>query len=308
MVRSRLTCVTAGALLAIAAVSACADSYTMQVRLAGLTSAHVAGNDEIPALPGEDVPPISPSEHIDPSCYTAPVGTLGAAPGCLGMLIVDRAMLDSAQPVAGSVDLGITHEGELYTFGNSDRNIFTGQVTSMYALLRDRHQFNADIGYWDTSQVTDMAFMFQNARDFNQPIEQWDTSRVALFYDMFQGASRFNQPLNDWDTSSAERTHGMFFMASAFNQPLDRWDMSGVVNMNSMFRETDAFNQDISMWRLDSQPSMARLFLSAQAYNQDLSCLDVAFQDSRPINFDTGALSWTLSRPNWGATVDPACQ
>ena len=57
-----------------------------------------------------------------------------------------------------------------YTFGNSARNIFTGQMTSMYGLFRDKTSFNADIGYWDVSNVTDMTNMFRGASSFNKTL------------------------------------------------------------------------------------------------------------------------------------------
>jgi len=41
------------------------------------------------------------------------------------------------------------------------------------------HNFNQDIGRWDTSNVTDMSRMFEYATEFNQDyIINWDTSNV----------------------------------------------------------------------------------------------------------------------------------
>ena len=93
-----------------------------------------------------------------------------------GMLIVDQTMLNTA------VSNGIATTGpdsNSYTFGNSARNIFTGQTTSMYGLFRDKTCVHEDIG-WDVSNVTDMTFMFRGASAFNKNIF-WDVGKVVIF-------------------------------------------------------------------------------------------------------------------------------
>ena len=79
------------------------------------------------------------------SCYSAESNTIGTASPCLGMLIVDQTMLNTA--VANGSYAITGPDSNSYTFGNSARNIFTGQMTSMYGLFRDKASFNEDIGY-----------------------------------------------------------------------------------------------------------------------------------------------------------------
>jgi surface protein len=116
---------------------------------------------------------------------------VGTESGCDGMLIVDRAMLDSA---IDDGSYGIVHERLEYTFGDGQYNIFTGQVNNMYSLFENK-DFNQDIGYWETSNVTTMGWMFDSASNFNQDISSWDTSNVTEMSGMFRIANSFNQDL-----------------------------------------------------------------------------------------------------------------
>ena len=118
------------------------------------------------------------------SCYTADSNTIGVSSPCTGMLIVDQNMLNTA---VSNGSFSITGpDGNAYTFANSARNIFTGQMTSMYGLFRDVTSFNGDIGYWDVSNVTDMTNMFRGATSFNQNIGSWDVGKVEYLDSTFQ--------------------------------------------------------------------------------------------------------------------------
>ena len=124
------------------------------------------------------------------------------------MLIVDRQMLLDAQSTLDGADKVITHSASSidYTFGDSDHNIFTGQVTDMDSLFANNFTFNADIGYWNTRNVTTMMGMFFNTEAFNYALNtngyHWDTSKVSNMAWMFSGASAFDQNLAAWDVSS----------------------------------------------------------------------------------------------------------
>ena len=147
------------------------------------------------------------SPVIDPNCYSVAIGEVAPAnfAGCGNMLVVDRAMLDSAI-ADGSYDFkpgdGYTsHMGNTYTFANDVNNIFTGRVTDMSGLFIGKAAFNADIGYWDVSKVTDMGDMFSNAKLFNQDIGGWNVSSVTDMSKMFHSAYDFNQDLTSWVVS-----------------------------------------------------------------------------------------------------------
>lgn len=79
------------------------------------------------------------------------VGLIGSWLGCEGMLIVNNQMLRDAGSDLwfpsgdGSFEI-IGPDSNLYTFGNSDYNIFTGQVTDISGLF-SYSTFNEDISY-----------------------------------------------------------------------------------------------------------------------------------------------------------------
>ena len=124
-----------------------------------------------------------------------------------------------------------------YYFGQHDgeRQIFTGQVTSMRRIFKDDNQFNADIGNWDTSHVIKMTSMFWNASVFNQDIGGWDTSQLNFAGYMFTEAIAFNQDIGGWDTSQVIGMKYIFSQASAFNQDLSHWDFSSLAVVPDSF-------------------------------------------------------------------------
>ena len=106
------------------------------------------------------------------------------------------------------------------------------RVTSMYALFRDRAQFNADIGGWDVGAVTNMQEMFKLARDFNQDIGGWDVSSVRNMREMFyahltvdSSVGTFNQDIGGWDVSSVEDMSDMFYRHPAFMADITGWNV-----------------------------------------------------------------------------------
>ena len=141
--------------------------------------------------------------QTDSRCYDATnAGTVGETgwTGCEGMYIVaDLAELEAA---VDNDSYKITHDETDYTFGDSTHNIFTGQVTSLAGLFLNKGNFNADIGYWDTSNATGMGSMFYQATSFNQDIGDWDTSNVTNMAGMFLSATSFNQDLSDWNVAT----------------------------------------------------------------------------------------------------------
>jgi prepilin-type N-terminal cleavage/methylation domain-containing protein len=180
------------------------------------------------------------------SCYDPlNVNEIWAVSGslCDGMLIVDRALLNSAATIW--LDRWIDKDGTFYTFWDTAHNVFTGQITDLSFMFNGNTLFNSDIDYWDTSKVTTMAFMFNGVGAFNQALS-FDTSKVENMSYMFHGNSTFNQPLT-FDTSKVEDMSRMFLWASTFNQAL-LFDTSSVTDMSFMFISAWAFNQGISWW------------------------------------------------------------
>ncbi len=91
-------------------------------------------------------------------------------------------------------------DGQSYTLADSDKNIFTGQLTSLENLFRFK-RFNGDINYWDVSNVTSLKTTFRDNNVFTGNISSWDVSNVTDMRETFRGAV-FNGDITSWDVSS----------------------------------------------------------------------------------------------------------
>ena len=69
-------------------------------------------------------------------------------------------------------------DSQAYTLADSDKNIFTGQLTSLANLFRFKG-FNGDINYWDVSNVTSLRTTFRDNNVFTGDISSWDVSNVT---------------------------------------------------------------------------------------------------------------------------------
>jgi len=281
---------------------------------------------------------IIPPEDI--SCFDVDsVWTIGVQWVCENMLIVDNGMLFAAASTSMWGDGSYQIEGpdfNIYTFENSERNIFTWQVTNMWALffytsfnqdiwywdtrnVTDMSSmfshfwsgpFNQDIGDWDTSNVTSMIGMFKDADAFNQDIGNWDTSSVTNMADMFRGAHSFNQDIGNWDTSNVESMGGMFRYVNSFNHDISTktvtvwwdtyiaWDVSKVESMHFMFRDAFVFNQDIGDWDTGNVLNMGTMFQEADAFNQDIGDWDTAKVDNM-LGMFAGADTFNQDISDW---------
>ena len=185
-------------------------------------------------------------------------------------------------------------------------------ITDMTEMFLDASDFNGDISSWDVSNVTDMYKMFENSRSFNGDLSSWDVSNVINMGRVFVRANSFNGDLSSWDVSNVTNMNGMFAEASNFNIDISSWDVSNVTSMLEMFEGASSFNSDISSWDVNSVDyvydqglevfisGMEGMFLDAISFNQDLSSWCVSNFSSAPLDFDSGAISWTEPRPVWG--------
>jgi len=157
---------------------------------------------------------------------------------------------------------------------------------------------NGDISHWNISSVEDLDQMFSGLKSFNQDISLWDTSKVTSMVGVFSDAESFDQDLSSWNVSNVTNMSSMFSGASSFNQNIGNWDVSNVTNMSFMFSEASSFNQDISSWEVGNVSNMMLLFYESESFNQDLSSWNVS-EVTLCGNFDSGATSWTLPKPNF---------
>ena len=143
-------------------------------------------------------------------------------------------------------------------------------VTNMFGMFEDAHQFNQDISVWDMSNVLEVNYMFMGASSFNYNLDAWNLKITGSnMQTMFAGASKFNQDIS-WDMSSVTDMTSMFNGATAFNGNISKWDVSSVTNMPYMFNGASAFNVDISNWDVSSITNMNNMFNGAIAFNQDI--------------------------------------
>ena len=171
-------------------------------------------------------------------------------------------------------------------------------------LLRARIGEGADLSKLCTSSVTNMESLFQDASTFNQDIGSWDTGNVTTMRELFSGASNFNQDISEWDIGSVTTLLRTFFNAHSFNQDIGGWNTGEVIRMNQMFLDARTFNKPIGRWNTSNVLGMESMFLDAVAFNQDLSGWCVEIIAGKPDFFDLRASSWTLPRPNWGASCE----
>ena len=154
------------------------------------------------------------SDH--PACLEPlNVGTIGTAGNCEGLLIVDRGMLNNAK---NDATYAITApNGVAYTFGDSQYNIYTGQVTNLSSLFQNT-AFNEDIGYWEVANVTTFQSMFQFNGTFHQDLSSWKvTNKTTSIRGMFNHSGAADQNLSGWDVSQVTD----FF--AAFTSDHSKW-------------------------------------------------------------------------------------
>lgn len=101
--------------------------------------------------------------------------------------------------------------------------------------------------------------------------------------------------------ASIESLHGVFSGASIFNQNISTWDVGNVESFGYAFEDALLFNQPIASWDIHSARDMDGMFYGAESFNQDLYRWSPRRGTiyGEPLDFDIGAVSWDLSRPNW---------
>ena len=200
-----------------------------------------------------------------------------------------------------------------------------GAVENMTLMFNNASMFNQDIGVWTVDEVSDMSDMFNEALAFNQSLNSWNVSGLENASGMFSGATSFNGALSTWVLSQCEDTSFMFANATSFDRAIPLWNVSNVLNMdsmfentiynqsmgswnvsaclsmNNMFKDNPNVNQPIGSWNTNSCESMISMFENCTSFNRDLSSWDVSgvTPSIKYANFDTGATSWVLPKPNF---------
>lgn len=266
----------------------------------------VGGGGVLPAS-GNGTQPSGGTEPFD--CYDpARVGQIGpVGVVCEGMLIVDDTLLRSvaSAAVGGNETYALQGpDGQIYTFEDSARNVFTGQVGNM-GLLFAATSFNGAIGYWDMSRVWEVSYMFQNNPAFNQDISAWEMPLVNSLHGMFYGASAFNRDISGWDVSNVANFDEMFYGASAFNQTLNTWNMSSAVSLAGMFNGASSFNRPLNGWNVGNVASMQGMFANATAFNQPLAAWNMSSVEGiGAMFFNATSFNRPLNAWNVSAVID----
>ena len=245
------------------------------------------------------------------NCYgTSNAGTVAPDNGtvCANMYIVPSTSGGGAIKLKNATHSGsnayITYGGEKYWLGEEagKKKVFTGQVVNFSRVFYNKRNFNADIGYWDTSRAVVTAEMFKGARQFNQDIGDWDLSRNKWYWGMFYGAKYFNQDIGDWDTTKAVSFSTMFAHAHRFNQDISSWNTSKVNTMYQMFTRTRKFNQNIGAWDTSNVEDFTGMFNRALDFNNGGSDTINNWNVSKAVKMRAmffGAIDFNQPISNW---------
>ena len=245
------------------------------------------------------------------NCYgTSNAGTVAPDNGtvCANMYIVPSTSGGGAIKLKNATHSGsnayITYGGEKYWLGEEagKKKVFTGQVVNFSRVFYNKRNFNADIGYWDTSRAVVTAEMFKGARQFNQDIGDWDLSRNKWYWGMFYGAKYFNQDIGDWDTTEAVSFSTMFAHAHRFNQDISSWNTSKVNTMYQMFTRTRKFNQNIGAWDTSNVTDFTGMFNRALVFNNGGSDTINNWNVSKAVKMRAmffGAIDFNQPISNW---------
>ncbi|MDC0624328.1 BspA family leucine-rich repeat surface protein [Alphaproteobacteria bacterium] len=245
------------------------------------------------------------------NCYgTSNAGTVAPDNGtvCANMYIVPSTSGGGAIKLKNATHSGsnayITYGGEKYWLGEEagKKKVFTGQIVNFSRVFYNKRNFNADIGYWDTSRAVVTAEMFKGARQFNQDIGDWDLSRNKWYWGMFYGAKYFNQDIGDWDTTKAVSFSTMFAHAHRFNQDISSWNTSKVNTMYQMFTRTRKFNQNIGAWDTSNVTDFTGMFNRALVFNNGGSDTINNWNVSKAVKMRAmffGAIDFNQPISNW---------
>jgi hypothetical protein len=128
--------------------------------------------------------------------------------------------------------------------------------------------------------------------------------------------------ITTWNTNRGTGTTATLALAGEVDATID-WGDDTITDVNtpgphvhdygtngtytvSVTGSVTAYNSDDNGgWDTSSVTDMRGMFCYASSFNQNLSGWCVILIPSEPGNFDIGATSWILPRPNWGATCPP---
>lgn len=306
-----------------------------------VSSPTVSGNDSLsPTMtPSANYPP--QSEQTSPTLFTQTIITM--PPSSISPTFTHETIaIESTEQLYSAVDAYILYRYNKTIVNSDEYDYYSTPIglwdvsritnfTSIFSMLRNpmmQHNFNEDIGLWDTSNavtmeqmfygaekwvngnithwitsnVTNMREMFARASNFNDDISLWDVSKVTTMEGMFRNTNNFKGNLKRWDTSSVLSMSKMFLNCDAFSgYGVDTWDTSRVVDMKDMFRYTPTFNGDVSSWNVSRVITMRGMFRQAVAFNSDLSqwdlrsVTDISQMFMHAVRFNADISAWNTS-------------
>jgi surface protein len=199
----------------------------------------------------------------------------------------DMANRSHAYANAGLYDIKVS--GSINGWNFDDVPSSSGKLVEIKAW--GDFQFGGDFGYYfygctsltgitasdspNLSGTTNLGSTFVNCPLNVANIGNWDVSNVTDFNNIFSQSTGFNSNISLWNVSSSVYWGYAFYNCSSFNQNISGWNVSASTDMQFMFNGATSFNQDLSNWCVNQIPT-------------------------EPTDFATGALFWTLPKPNWG--------
>lgn len=177
---------------------------------------------------------------------------------------------------------------------NSEINLYNTELTSVYNMLSNCHNFNNKIIL--PKNVEDISFLFKNANEFNQPIVL--PSTIQNMHNAFSAAHNFNQDIHLENLTKLEDISGAIEYQMKFNHPLNFNCRNTLWSIASLVKSSRNFNQPINLSEYKNLTNAAEAFKYCNHLNQDinfyncsgltniLSIMDSCYNFNSNLNFD----------------------